>query len=109
MKTFQITGYTGKTPELKTSGDTTYTQLRIAVRTRNKGTDWFTIAVFGKLAEICAEYIGKGQVVAVAGELRTNRYQDREQVELVADKVDFFGRNGNGKDEAAESAADAEI
>ena len=108
MKTFQITGYTGKTPELKTSGDTTYTHLRVATRARNNRTDWFTIAVFGKLAEICAEYVRKGQVVAVSGDLRMSRYEERERVELIADKVDFFGRNGKG-DGDGESVESTEI
>ena len=107
MKNFQITGYAGQTPVLNTKGDTTYTSLRIAVRTRGNGTDWFWVAAFGKLAEIVAEYVTKGMVVAISGDLRVNEYQGKERVELIADKVDFYGRGGHGKE--TESADDAEI
>ncbi len=107
MKNFQITGYAGQTPELNTKGDTAYTSLRVGVRTRNNGTDWFWVAVFGKLAEIVAKYVTKGTVVAISGDLRVNEYQGKERVELIADKVDFFGRGGSGKE--TESADDAEI
>jgi single-stranded DNA-binding protein len=104
MKNFQISGYVGQTPELKTTGDTTYTSLRVAVRTRNNGTDWFWVAVFDKLAEIVAKHVSKGTVVAISGDLRVNEYQGKERVELIADKVDFYGRGRNG--EATESADD---
>jgi hypothetical protein len=46
-------------------------------------------------------------VVAISGDLRVNEYQGKERVELIADKVDFYGRGGHGK--GTESADDAEI
>ena len=107
MKNFQITGRTGNTPELNQKGETTYTKLHVAVRTRNNGTDWFYVAVFGKLAEIVAQYVTKGMVVAISGDLRATEYDGNYRLELIADKVDFFGRGGNGK--AGESANDAKI
>ena len=104
MKNFQITGYVGQTPELKESKGTTFTSLRIAARTRTDEPDWFWVAVFGKLAGVVAEHVSKGMVVSVSGELRVNRYQDREKVELIAQKVDFFG-NGKGRSASADDVA----
>ena len=102
MKNFQIAGYVGITPELKNSNDTNYTNLRGATRARNGKTDWFTIAVFDKLAENVAKHVTKGTAVGVTGELRVNKYQGKETIQLIASKVDFLGK-GKGEGEEDDS------
>lgn len=42
----------------------------------NDRTEWHKIVVFGKLAEICGEYLRKGSQVYVEGKLQTRKWQD---------------------------------
>ena len=90
MKNFHIAGHLGADPELDTKGETTWTRLRVAANGRQ--TDWFDVAVFGALAETCCEHLKKGDGVAVNGNLRTSKYEDRTVVNLIAQSVQFFGK-----------------
>jgi single-strand DNA-binding protein len=57
--------------------------------------DFFNIVVWGKSAENCANYLRKGRLVAVNGNLRNNNYEDKNgvkhyNVEVVANRVEFL-------------------
>ncbi len=59
-------------------------------------TEWHKVAMFGKLAEIAAEYLHKGSQVYIEGSLRTRKWQDqhandRESTEIVADQMRMLG------------------
>jgi single-strand DNA-binding protein len=59
--------------------------------------DYFNIVVWGKLAELCTEYLAKGSPVAVEGRLQSRSWeteegQKRSVVEIVAENVQFLGR-----------------
>ena len=41
-------------------------------------TEWHKVAMFGRLAEIAAEYLRKGSQVYIEGKLRTRKWQDKE-------------------------------
>lgn len=41
-------------------------------------TDWHKVAVFGKSAEFCSNYLSKGRLVYVEGKLQTRKWQDRD-------------------------------
>ena len=41
-------------------------------------TEWHKVAMFGRLAEIAAEYLRKGSQVYIEGKLRTRKWQDRD-------------------------------
>ncbi|EPR30664.1 single-strand binding protein [Alkalidesulfovibrio alkalitolerans DSM 16529] len=41
-------------------------------------TEWHRIAIFGKSAEFCANYLGKGRLVYIEGALRTRKWQDKD-------------------------------
>jgi single-strand DNA-binding protein len=64
-------------------------------------TEWHSIAMFGRLAEIAAEYLRKGSQVYIEGRLRTRKWQDREgkdryTTEFVADNMQMLGGRGGG-------------
>jgi single-strand DNA-binding protein len=40
-----------------------------------EATDWFNIEAWGRLGEICQEYLGKGRLVYLEGRLRTDQYE----------------------------------
>ncbi|MBO8144512.1 MAG: single-stranded DNA-binding protein [Thermodesulfobacterium sp.] len=41
-------------------------------------TEWHRIVAFGRLAEICGEYLSKGSQVYIEGKLRTRKFEDRQ-------------------------------
>ena len=56
--------------------------------------EWVRVVCFSNLAEICGQYLGKGDGVLVMGKLRSREYdQDGEKkkvTEIIADKVHFL-------------------
>src|SRR5690349_17638481 len=64
-------------------------------------TEWHKVAMFGKLAEIAAEYLRKGSQVYIEGKLRTRKWQDKEgkdryTTEIIADQMQMLGGRGGG-------------
>jgi single-strand DNA-binding protein len=73
--------------------ETRYTKTQVAVATfrvatterwkdndgkAQEATEWHRIVAFGRLAEICAEYLTKGSRVYLEGRLQTRKWQDSE-------------------------------
>jgi len=64
-------------------------------------TEWHSVAMFGRLAEISAQYLRKGSQVYIEGRLRTRKWQDKEgrdryTTEIVADEMQMLGGRGGG-------------
>ena len=75
-------------------------------------TEWHKIAMFGRLAEIAAEYLRKGSQVYIEGKLRTRKWQDKEgkdrwTTEIVADEMQMLGSKGGGAAAGAGATAGA--
>ena len=63
---------------------------------KQERTEWHKIVTFGRLAEICAEYLAKGSKVYVEGSLRTRKWQDKAgkdnyTTEIVASEMQMLG------------------
>tara|TARA_R100000353_G_scaffold176045_2_gene148485 strand:- start:899 stop:1318 length:420 start_codon:yes stop_codon:yes gene_type:complete len=63
---------------------------------KQERTEWHKIVTFGRLAEICAEYLVKGSKVYVEGSLRTRKWQDKAgkdnyTTEIVASEMQMLG------------------
>ena len=63
---------------------------------RRTETEWFNIVAWGSLAEICKQYLNKGQQVYVEGRLQTRHWEDGEGVkhsvtEIVANEMIMLG------------------
>lgn len=113
----QIIGRLGKDPELRQAGDTTVTSFTVACgwKTKSKeGTEWFNVEAWGKLGELCSQYIAKGSKVFAQGSMRTEKYTDKDGIEryktkLVADKVQFLDSKSDGaKPQPKQSAPSVE-
>jgi len=81
--------------------------FRIAVGWKSKdkeGAEWVSIVTFGKLAEICGQYLKKGAQVFVSGRFKTEEYEKdgskRYSVKVVADKVQFLGGKSQGDEQS---------
>jgi len=82
----QLIGYLGKDPESKfTPTGRKVTQFSVAIsnRWRNKEgepkefTEWVNIEAWGRLGEVCNEYLKKGSLVFVEGRLKTDKFEDK--------------------------------
>lgn len=64
---------------------------------REKETDFVDVVAWQKMAEACANYIGKGRLVAVDGRLQIRAYDDKDGIrrkvaEVVAEQVRFLDK-----------------
>ncbi len=78
---------------------------------RRTETEWFTIVAWGSLAEICKQYLVKGQQVYVEGRLQTRHWDDNDgnkhsATEIVANEMIMLGdrheNNHTGEEETPE-------
>jgi single-strand DNA-binding protein len=76
----------------------------------SKGTDWVRLVLWGKQAEVCAQYAGKGSLVAVEGRLSSEWYEREGRKELatevVVERIDFLALrpvNGTASARTAEA------
>lgn len=76
-----LVGRVGQTPETKyfPSGSC-LTKLSIAVNRPQKDAepDWFTLEIWGKQAEVAANYTDKGSLISVQGELKLDEWVDNK-------------------------------
>lgn len=100
----QFIGRLGREPEQRflANGDAVVNfSLAVGWKGKDKeGVEWVNVVAFKKLAEIIAKYCVKGQMIYVAGKMRTRKWQDREgqdrySVEIVADQMQMLGRAGD--------------
>ncbi len=100
-----LIGNLGQDPEMR------YTQSGVAVANFNIATsetwknkegeketrtEWHRIVAFGKLGEICGEYLAKGKQVYIEGRIQTRDWEDKEGVkryttEIVANQMIMLG------------------
>ena len=81
----QLIGNLGKDPESKyTSTGKKVAHFSIAVTNRWKAgsetkenTEWVNIEAWGRLGEVCQEYLKKGSLVYVEGRLKTDKFEDK--------------------------------
>jgi single-strand DNA-binding protein len=105
-----LIGNLGRDPEMRymPSGDA-IANLRIATTDKYKdrngeqqeATEWHSVSFFGKLAEICGQYLKKGSQVYVEGSLRTRKWQDKDgndryTTEIRGDRMQMLGGRGGG-------------
>ncbi len=81
---------------------------------KREKTEWHRIVVFGKLAEICGQYLSKGRQVYIEGKLQTRKWQgqdgqDRYTTEVVIDgfngTMQMLGNRGDGGGYQGQSAS----
>jgi single-strand DNA-binding protein len=106
----QIIGNLTRDPELRntTSGQSvcnfsvaTSSQWTDASGQKQERTEYHPVVAWGKLAEICQQYLGKGRKVYVEGRLQTREWetpdaQKRQRTEIVADNMIMLDKAGQG-------------
>lgn len=76
-----VVGRIGKNPEMRyTKNDKEVVNFSVATTEKyqnNKSTEWHQMVCFGKKAQFVNQYISKGDLVAVTGRLKTNKWKDK--------------------------------
>lgn len=110
-----LIGRLGADPEVRYTPDgTMVVNFRIATDETYKNkqgekvskTEWHRIVVFGRLAEICGNYLGKGRLVFIEGKLQTRTWDDkdgnkRSLTEILASNMQMLESKGQGRGQDA--------
>jgi len=105
-----LVGNLGNDPEHRTTpGGMAVTRASVATTSVRKDrdgnsqerTEWHRVVFFGRLGEIAAEYLRKGSQVYIEGEIRYDKYTDKDGVEryttdIVANEMQMLGGRGEG-------------
>lgn len=103
-----IIGNVGNDPEMKyTASGTAVAKFSVATNEswtskdgqKQERTEWHRIVAWARLAEICGQYLTKGNVVYLEGNLRTNKWEDKDgntryTTEIHAREMEFLGGGG---------------
>ncbi|MBX3695354.1 MAG: single-stranded DNA-binding protein [Steroidobacteraceae bacterium] len=106
-----LIGNLGQDPETRAMpSGSSVTNIRVATseswKDKQSGemkerTEWHSVAMFGRLAEIAGEYLKKGSQVYIEGALRTRKWQDKQgndryTTEIIANEMQMLGGRGGG-------------
>lgn len=108
-----LIGFLGAVPELKfTAQGKAVATFSLAVNERWKDSEgtpqesvqWIRVVSFGRLAEICGEYLTTGRQVFIEGKLQCRTWEDRsgekrKSIEVLAHEMrilDSMNKNGSG-------------
>lgn len=116
-----LIGHLGKDPEsrsMPSGGSVTNFSVATAEAWKDKDTgekkertEWHSIVVYNRLAEVCAQYLRKGAKVYLEGSLRTRKWQDKEgrdryTTEIVAHEMQMLDTKGGDSSAPAANAND---
>ena len=101
----QLIGRLGKDPESKftpTGKKVAHFSLAVSNRWKDKSgetkesTEWVNIEAWGRLGEVCQEYLKKGSLVFLEGRLQTDKYEDKGETKyytkVVAQTLQFLDK-----------------
>ena len=110
-----LIGYLGVDPEVRfTPQGTPVCTFSLATNEKYKKngeaetrTEWHRIVAFGRLAEICGEYLKKGKLIYIEGNLRTREWEDskgvkRSTTEIIINSMKILSKDPDDKDENKE-------
>lgn len=113
LNTVQLIGHVGRDPEVRyTASGSAVAHLSVATSEkwadrstgeRREHTEWHRVTFFGRTAEVAGQYVRKGALIFVAGQLRTNTWTDSDGVEryttgIRGDTLRLLSRNeGSGQ------------
>lgn len=108
-----IIGRLGKDPEIRTTQDNkTVTNFTVATTDRWKDrdgqqqekTEWHRIVAWGRLGEICGQYLTKGKQVYVEGAIQTRQWEDKDGQTRYTTEIKAFTMQMLGNKDDADTA-----
>lgn len=119
-----VIGRLGKDPEMKyTNSGSAIANFTIATSEdwkdkasgeKKSKTEWHRVVAFGKLGEICGEYLSKGKQVYIEGRLQTRVWDDKDgnkryTTEIVASDMQMLDRAEKTNNQKPENKPDDDI
>ena len=80
VNSISLVGRAGRDPEVKyfESGSIVANfTLAVSRRSRNEEPDWFNLEVWGKQAQVAADYVRKGSLLGITGSLKLDQWKDK--------------------------------
>lgn len=108
-----LLGRLGQNPEVRyTEGGAAVANFTVATSekwsdksgAKKESVEWHKIVVWGKLAELCSQYLEKGRQVFLEGKIQTRQWQDKDgqtkyTTEIHAQTVQFIDSRGSTQSE----------
>jgi len=113
INSITLVGRAGRDPEVRYfESGTVVANLTMAVNRRNRDDepDWFNLEIWGKQAQVAADYVKKGSLIGITGSFKLDSWKDRntgedrnkpvvrvDRLELLGSKRDSENNNFNQK------------
>ena len=84
VNSITLVGRAGRDPDVRYfESGTVLANLTLAVnrRSRDEEPDWFNLEIWGRTAQIAADYVKKGSLLGIVGSLKLNHWKDRDSGE----------------------------
>ena len=120
-----LVGRAGRDPEVRYfESGTVVANLTMAVnrRNRNDEPDWFNLEIWGKQAQVAADYVKKGSLIGITGSFKLDSWKDRntgedrnkpvvrvDRLELLGSKRDSENSNFQNKNSFNQQPSNDEI
>ena len=100
-----LVGRAGRDPEVRYfESGSMVANLAIAVnrRSRNDEPDWFNLEIWGKQAQVAADYVKKGSLIGITGSFKIDSWNDRSTGEtrtkpvVRVDRLELLGSKRDG-------------
>tara|TARA_Y100001968_G_scaffold314434_1_gene339771 strand:+ start:12853 stop:13242 length:390 start_codon:yes stop_codon:yes gene_type:complete len=120
-----LVGRAGRDPEVRYfESGSVVANLTIAVnrRSKNDEPDWFNLEIWGKQAQVAADYVKKGALIGITGSFKLDSWKDRQtgqdrskpvvrvdRLELLGSKRDNENEKFRGEKSSFTSSTDEEI
>lgn len=113
-----LIGRAGSEPNVRTVGDQKVASFSLATSEKYKGrdgnvvesTEWHSITIWGRLAEVAEKYVTKGSQVYVEGKIKTEKYTDNSGNEkyatrIIANSIQLLGGRSETQQSNSQSLA----
>jgi len=107
-----LVGRAGRDPEVKYfESGTVVANLTMAVNRRNRDDepDWFNLEIWGKQAQIAADYVKKGSLIGITGSFKLDTWKDRNTGEdrnkpvVRVDRLELLGSKRDSENNSFQS------
>ena len=112
-----LVGRVGKDPELRfTTGGTGVAKFSMATaeswgkgEAKKDKTEWHNIVAWGKLAEICGQYVKKGDLIYIEGKISSSDWTDKDglkryRTEINANILNMLGNKNQSESKVYEKS-----
>ena len=118
MNNITLIGRAGRDPEVRYfESGSNVANLTLAVNAfkRDDPPEWFNLEIWGKQAQVAADYVRKGTQIAVTGRIKTEKWtdrttgQERSKPVVVVNNLELLGSKRDQSEPPADTSLDEEV